>query len=280
MIVEPYSQAAPDPVREARALDQVRDWLSARSGICFSQQKDALLHQRLSRVMRSFAYSSVEALARAMFIEARTDVQLAVMHAASTNHTYFFREPEVLQSFVNTVLPAIAHQRPMRIWSAAASTGDEAYTIAILIAEKLGLDALERLQILGTDISAPVVERAELGVFPARQFTQTSPALLQRYFTPTGIEQYQVRDAIRATCTFRRMNLKARSYPFTKPFHAVFCRNILYYFDRADQLATLEAIHDATEPGGWLITSVTESIRDLGSRWQPVATGIYRKVHP
>ncbi len=278
MILEPFLPISPDPAREARALDEVRGWLSARCGISYPEHKDALLQQRLSRVMRSFALDSIDMLARAMFTDARTDVQLAVMHAASTNHTYFFREPEVLQSFVETVLPEISQHRPMRIWSAAASTGDEAYTIAILIAEKLGMEALDRVQILGTDISAPVVERAELGVFPARQFTQTSPALLQRYFTPTGIDQYQVRDPLRAACTFRRMNLKARSYPFTKPFHAVLCRNILYYFDRADQLATLEAIHDATEPGGWLITSVTESIRDLGSRWQPVSTGIYRKV--
>ena len=280
MMLDPLFPIAPNPVQEARALEEIRGWLSARCGIFYPEHKDALLQQRLSRVMRSFAFETLDALSRAMFGEARTDVQLAVMHAASTNHTYFFREPEVLQGFTDRVLPEIAHQRPMRIWSAAASTGDEAYTIAILIAERLGMEALDRVQILGTDISAPVVERAELGVFPARQFTQTNPTLLHRYFTPVGIDQYQVRDRIRATCTFRRMNLKARPYPFTKPFHAVFCRNILYYFEKADQLAALEAIHDATEPGGWLITSVTESIRDLGSRWQPVATGIYRKVLP
>lgn len=280
MMLDQALPIAPNPRQEARALEEIRGWLSARCGISYPEHKDALLQQRLSRVMRSFALETLDALARAMFGEARTDVQLAVMHAASTNHTYFFREPEVLQGFTDSVLPEIAHHRPMRIWSAAASTGDEAYTIAILIAEKLGMDALDRVQILGTDISAPVVERAELGVFPARQFTHTSAALLQRYFTPTGIDQYQVRDRIRTACTFRRMNLKAQPYPFTKPFHAVFCRNILYYFERADQLATLEAIHDATEPGGWLITSVTESIRDLGSRWQPVSTGIYRKVLP
>jgi chemotaxis protein methyltransferase CheR len=280
MILDPFLPRLPDAELEARALQQVRGWLSERCGIYYPDHKDALLRQRLERVMRSFAYGSLDHMARAMFGEARTDLQLAVMHAASTNHTYFFREPEVLQGFTDRVLPAIAQQQPMRIWSAAASTGDEAYTIAILIAEKLGMEALDRVRILGTDISAPVVERAELGVFPTRQFAQTSPLILQRYFTPMGIDQYQVRDTLRATCTFRRMNLKARPYPFTKPFHAVFCRNILYYFEKADQLATLEAIHDATEPGGWLITSVTESIRDLGSRWQPVATGIYRKVLP
>jgi len=264
--------------QDMKALAQIRDWLSSRCGIFYPAHKDALLRQRLARVARSFDYADLAGLAVGMFTEGRTDVQLAVMHAASTNHTYFFREPEVLKTFSDMILPDLAQHRDIRIWSAACSTGDEAYTIAILAAEKLGREALDRVRILGTDISEPVVARAELGVFPARQFAQTDPFIVQRYFQPTGIDQYLVRDPIRATCTFRRMNLKARSYPFSKPFHAVFCRNILYYFEKADQLATLEAIHDATEPGGWLITSVTESIRDLGSRWHPVATGIYRKV--
>ena len=74
------------------------------------------------------------------------------------------------------------------------------------------------------------------------------------------------------------MNLKAQPYPFINPVQVVFCRNILYYFDRDDQRSTLEAIYEVTEPGGYLITSVTESIRDLDTRWEPVATGIHRRA--
>ncbi|MBC7179228.1 MAG: protein-glutamate O-methyltransferase CheR, partial [Roseovarius sp.] len=73
------------------------------------------------------------------------------------------------------------------------------------------------------------------------------------------------------------MNLKATPYPFNRPFQAVFCRNVLYYFDRADQAATVNALYDVVEPGGWLITSVTESVRQLGTLWEPVATGLYRR---
>lgn len=262
---------------DGKALAQIRDWLSSRCGIFYPAHKDALLRQRLARVARSFDYVDLAGLAAGMFAEGRTDVQLAVMHAASTNHTYFFREPEVLKTFSEMILPDLAQHRDIRIWSAACSTGDEAYTIAILAAEKLGREALDRVRILGTDISEPVVARAELGVFPARQFAQTDPFIVQRYFQPTGIEQYVVRDVIRATCTFRRMNLKATPYPFNLPFQAVFCRNVLYYFDRADQVATVNALYDVVEPGGWLITSVTESVRQLGTLWEPVATGLYRR---
>ncbi|SPF80075.1 CheR family methyltransferase [Pseudoprimorskyibacter insulae] len=263
---------------ERQAYELIRNWLSSRCGISYPEHKSPVLRQRLARVTRGFGYTNLNELAQGILNEKIEEVQLAVMHAASTNHTYFFREPEVLRNFQDMILNDLRNRREVRIWSAAASTGDEAYSIAILFAETLGIEALGRLNILGTDISGPVVERAEMGVFPKRQFAQTDPDLLRRYFEPTGIEQFRVIEKIRRTCTFRRMNLMAQPYPFSKPFQVVFCRNILYYFEKADQTKTLEAIYDVTEPGGWLVTSVTESIRDLGSRWEPVTTGIYRRA--
>ncbi len=266
------------PTNDIAAFEEIRGWLSSRCAISYPEHKSALLRQRLTRVTSSFEMPDLSALAHRLVVDPREDVQLAVMHAASTNHTYFFREPEVLEQFSTLILPTLKDKSTIRIWSAAASTGDEAYTVAILIAETLGQAALKRLNILGTDISAPVVERAELGVFSRGQFAQTKPDILKRYFTPTGIDQFTANQLIRSPCTFRRMNLKATPYPFSKRFDVVFCRNILYYFNRQDQIDTLEAIYDATELGGWLVTSVTESIRDLGSRWSPVSSGIYRRL--
>jgi chemotaxis protein methyltransferase CheR len=275
----PLPEHSPPPGgdKDAAGYEQIRAWLSSRCGIFYPEHKSPVLRQRLVRVTRGFGYTDLNDLARGVVAEQLEEVQLAVMHAASTNHTYFFREPEVLRKFTDQILPQYRNKGDLRIWSAASSTGDEAYSIAILYAELFGVEALSKLHILGTDISGPVVERAEMGVYPNRQFVQTDPVLLRKYFTPTGIEQYQVRDDIRKTCTFRRMNLMAQPYPFTRPFQVVFCRNILYYFEKADQAKTLEAIYDVTEPGGWLVTSVTEAIRDLGSRWEPVSTGIYRR---
>lgn len=259
-------------------FEQVRAWLSQRCGFNFPPHKSDLLRQRMNRVLCRFEMTDLNQLARELTIVGSRDVQLAVMHAASINHTYFFREPEVLDRFMSVALPCFQDRSEFRIWSAACSTGEEAYTIAILLAERLSPQILKRVSILGSDISAPVVERAELGVFPSRQFAQTDPNLVQRWFKPTGINQYRVNPEIRAACTFRRMNLKATPYPFSKPFQAVFCRNILYYFDRSDQAATVRALYDVVEPGGWLVTSVTESIRHLGSMWEPVATGLYRRA--
>lgn len=268
---------AASEVNDTQGFDKIRTWLKSRCAIVYPEHKAPLLRQRLSRVVYDLGYANLNELALALIDENSEQVQLAVMHAASTNHTYFFREQDVLDSFRDVVLDALKDKPDIRIWSAAASTGDEAYTIAMIIAEALGSDALKRTHILGTDLSAPVIDQAEEGIYSTRQFDKTKPEILRRYFDATGDETYRVKDNIRSVCTFRRMNLKATPYPFSKPFQAVFCRNILYYFERADQLATLEAIYDATEPGGWLVTSVTEPIRDLGSRWEPVCSGIFRR---
>lgn len=258
-------------------FEEIRSWLMQRCGMTFPPSKSELLRQRMDRVLRRFGFDDLERLAKELLSTKAQDVELAVMHAASVNHTYFFREPEVLNRFVELATPIVQTQSNVRIWSAACSTGEEAYTIAMLLANRLGPQVLNKIDILGTDISGPVVERAELGIFARRQFSQTDPQTIERWFRPTGIDQYQVTPALRDVCTFRRMNLKATPYPFTRPFQVIFCRNILYYFDQTDQAATIAALHDCLEPNGLLITSVTETIRNLEGRWEQISTGIYRR---
>ncbi len=262
---------------EEAGFEKIRGWLGQRCGIHYNDQKKDLLLQRLGRVQRAFGIERLADMSRRLDDASEHDLHLAVMHAASTNHTYFFREQDVLDKFRDMILPEIQNRTEIRIWSAACSSGDEAYTLAIIIAEALGMEALRRVSILGTDISAPVVERAEAGIFGARQLEQVPADILSKYFKPIGMGQYQVVDAIRSRCTFRRLNLKTQPYPFKQDFQVVFCRNILYYFDVADQMATVDAIYDVTEPGGWLITSVTESVRELSNKWKNVATSISRR---
>ncbi len=264
---------------DTAGYEHIRVWLNQRCGIDYPERKRELLRHRLGRVVTRFGFVDLNELAAQLENEAAFDLQLAVMHAASTNHTFFFREPQVLDFFQGQILPSLADRETIRIWSAASSTGDEAYTLAIIAAELFGRAAVgSRVAILGTDISEPVVERAESAVYTSNHLEQTAEDILARYFTRTGIDQYRVVDDIRRLCTFRRMNLKATPYPFRRMFQVVFCRNVLYYFDREHQIATLESLYDVTEPGGWLLTSITEAIRDLGTRWQAVTSGVYRKL--
>ncbi len=258
-------------------IEKIRLWLEQTCAIHYPPLKRPLLEQRLGRAQRKLGMSTLAELAAALQRPDAHDVHLAIMHAASTNHTFFFREQEVLSYFRTEILPGLADRSEIRIWSAACSTGDEVYTLAIMIAETLGMETLRRSHILGTDISAPVIETAEIGVFPLRQLQQVPSDIVRRYMHPVGIDQFQVNDEIRAACTFRRLNLKKAPYPFQRPFQAVFCRNVLYYFTPADQVAVVNSIADVTEPHGFLLTSVTENIRDLTTRWLPLTSGISRK---
>lgn len=255
-------------------FEAIRTWLEQRCAIHYPEHKRELLRQRLARVQRAYSLPDLRILSRKVTLDQVHDLQLAVMHAASTNHTYFYREKDVLEFFRSEVLPVLATRSEIRLWSAACSTGDEVYTLAILIAEALGFEALKRTQILGTDISAPVIERAETGVYAARQLEEVPEEIRRKYLRPVGIEQFQVIPEVRAACTFRRMNLKTPGLPFRYPFQAVFCRNVLYYFTHQDQVAIVNAIADVTEPGGWLFTSVTENVRELTPRWTPLTSGI------
>jgi chemotaxis protein methyltransferase CheR len=268
----------PQLINETESYEAIRTWLEQRCAIHYPEHKRDLLRQRLSRVQRAFGLPLLNDLARKVTLEQTHDIQLAVIHVASTNHTYFYREKDVLEFFRREVLPLLATRNEIRLWSAACSTGDEVYTLAILIAETLGVDALRRTHILGTDISAPVIERAESGVYAARHLDQVPAAIMQKYLRPVGIEQFQVIPEILAACTFRRMNLKTADLPFRKPFQAVFCRNVLYYFAVEDQISVVNSIARVTEPGGWLFTSVTESVRDLSPHWKSVASGICVKT--
>jgi chemotaxis protein methyltransferase CheR len=149
----------------------------------------------------------------------------------------------------------------------------------MLAAEALGPEqAASAVSILGTDISAPVVKQAESAVYGAAHLEQTPEYFLTRYFVPVGGGEFKVSPHIQKMCTFRRLNLKVQPFPFRRPFDVIFCRNVLYYFDRGQQRRTLEALYEAAEPGGWLLTSVTESVRDLNTRWCWVGGGIYRKA--
>ena len=256
---------------------RINTWLRNRSGMIFLDNKKESLMLRMDKVRETHSLPDLNALATALEKGQNADLETAVIHADSTNHTYFFRELSVLNYFQASILPELPITN-VRIWSAAASTGDEAYSIAMIAAQTRGLDwAKKQLAILGTDISELVIAHAEKGIYGGLHVDKTPPEYLDYGFDPVGMNQYRVKQQFQQMCTFRRLNLKNTPYPFKRPFHVVFCRNVLYYFDRAQQTEVIEAIYNVTEPGGWLITSVTMSLRGLQTRWQPVEVGVYRK---
>lgn len=266
------------PWHDRPCLESVRQWIYTHTGLHFRASKQSVLYRRLLTLCWRLGIPNLAELDRLLHDETTPQLAIEVTCTVCTNHTFFFREPEVLRNLTDVIMPQLPAGETWRIWSAAAASGEEAYTVAILLAEALGLSrAQQQVAILGTDISHPMIEQAEHGVYADNRLEQAPPELFKRYFQPVGLKQWRVQSALKEMCTFRHMNLQNAPWPFKNPFHVVLCRNVLYYFDLKLQQELVERIYDVTTPGGWLMTSVTETLHGLSTRWHKVDAGLFRK---
>ncbi len=276
---------------ERTPFEELRQWVYERTGIHYPPRKDLILYHRLKKVCWRTGIPDLATLIRHLRDNDLPGLAREVACAVSTNHTYFFREEKSLSFFKHRVLPTLpeigSSGDRWRLWSAACSSGEEAYTIAMILTEVLGREqacsqarsqARSQAAILGTDIDRNMIEQAEIGLYHQQRVNSVPPHLINRYFKSAGPGQWLIDAELKRMCTFRRLNLMSAPWPFKRTFHVIFCRNVMYYFDLTHQRALAERLYDATAPGGWLITSVTEPVQTLGTRWRAAASGIYRKV--
>ncbi|MBK6686359.1 MAG: protein-glutamate O-methyltransferase CheR [Deltaproteobacteria bacterium] len=255
-----------------------RDWISTHLGIHFPNEKLDILSSRLSSVVAKRGTPSVEVLMQEVHAgtpQARLDLAQAV----STNHTFFFREQPTLDFFKKEIVAKTPNTAPMRIWSAASSSGEEAYTIAMIVSGIRGTTSLApNVAILGTDISQRALAAAEAGEYDLSALERVPGDLRQRCIETVGPKRGKIVEGLRQACVFRRMNLATPQWPLKGGFNVVFCRNILYYFESRTQAAVVNHIYDLVVPGGWLITSVSETVRNLDTKWLPIEPGVYRRA--
>jgi chemotaxis protein methyltransferase CheR len=266
------------PAEEVPHLDSIRGWIFTHTGLHFGEKKYFTLYRRLQTVCWRMGIPNLQEMNRQLGESGSSQLAIQVVCAVSTNHTFFFRELEVLRQIQTRILAQLPHDETWRIWSAASASGEEAFTVGILLAEALGLaQAKQRVAILGTDISHPMIEQAERGVYDPSRMELIPPDFVKRYFEPVGLGHWRIAPALKQLCTFRRMNLQSMPWPFQNFFHLILCRNVLYYFDLPEQRRLVEAMYDWTAPGGWLLTSVTEMIAGQSTRWRKVDVGVFRK---
>ncbi len=264
---------------ERRHFMSIRQWIYAHTGLYYPERKYLLLYNRLSKLCWRLGISGMKELDQHLQKRDFPGLDKEVARAVSTSHTYFFREEKVLQFFQDQILPTLPADEPWRLWSAAVSSGEEAFTIAIILAEVLGEDrARNRAAILGTDIDRAMIEQAESGTYAEQKMENVPPYLRHKYFRRAGPGQWCVKPGLQGMCTFRRLNLTSSPWPFRNNFHVILCRNVLYYFDTEHQRDLAERLYDVTAPGGWLLTSVTEPVQTLKTRWQAVMSGVHRKA--
>ncbi|HAX42541.1 MAG TPA: protein-glutamate O-methyltransferase CheR [Bryobacteraceae bacterium] len=244
------------------------------SGIVLEQDKHYLFETRLGSIARAQGAASVNDLCALLRGPGATALLKSVIEAMTTNETYFLREPAQYDAIRQVLLPALraerAGQRRLSCWSAAASTGQEAYSLAMILAEE-GLDDWN-IQILGTDLNDAVLERARAARYHQIEVNRGLPtALLLRYFRRAGLD-WEIGDRLRRMVRFQQFDLRAPMRCFG-PFDLVFCRNILVYFDAPSRRRILEEIHGTLFRGGWLCLGGAESPSGLDALYERRAVG-------
>jgi len=257
-------------------FDWIADFLYARTGIALSDGKQALVMGRLDKRLRQRGlsnYGDYFALLGRPEFEDETTIAIDLL---TTNETYFFREPKHFEFLKKTVFPQYANQRGMRIWSAASSSGEEAYTIAMTLADHFSGDGWE---ILGTDISTRMVEKAKRALYPMLAAEKIPPTMLKKYCLK-GKDEFEdfflIDPVLRGRTHFRTLNL-VESLPDLGSFEVIFLRNVMIYFDIDTKQRLINKLAASLRPGGYLIISHSETLNGITSPLKLISPSIYRR---
>lgn len=255
-----------------------------RFGIALGPEKKALLAGRLQSLLRKEGFTSFRNYYERA-LRSPTHAGLSeLVDRISTNVTYFNREPAHFDFLVETALPKVVERlrsrnsHDLRVWCAAASTGEEPYLLGMLISEFLGAE-LPRWQagVLATDISARALESAKRGVYPSEAVEKVPATLRQKYFQRLADGSFRVTRELRDQLVFRRFNLMTTQLPFKKPFDLVFCRNVMIYFTPTTRRELVSRIHRFISPEGYLFIAHSESLNRSTSPFEFVQPGVYQR---
>jgi chemotaxis protein methyltransferase CheR len=267
----------------ARNFNKLAEVIQAYSGIKMPSSKQTMLEGRLRRRVAALGVANVNAYCDYLFEEADFDAELVyLINVATTNKTDFFREPAHFDFMTRTALPALAQsgRRQVKIWSAAASMGAEAYTLAMVMEEFRRANHGPDYSILATDICTDVLAQAASGRFPAAMVDPVPIDLRRRYILqsrdPT-VDEVRIAPTLRARIAFARLNLMDSAYPVGEDFDFIFCRNILIYFDKATQEAVLARLCNHLREGGYLVLGHSESAVGVALPVTAVVNNIFQK---
>jgi chemotaxis protein methyltransferase CheR len=262
----------------AESFNFVADLVRRRSGIVLEAGKEYLVEGRLLPLARSAAVPDVDAYVTALRSSPHPARLELVVDALTTNETSWLRDNQPYQALLDHVVPTLRSSGdtgPLRVWSAACSSGQEPYSIAMVLADVV---PPSRLRILATDLSAEMLERAKTGRYSQLEVNRGLPAsMLVRHFARAGTD-WEVVPALRGQVTFRRHNLLEMP-PTDGPFDIVFLRNVLIYFDLATKQEVLRRVQRVMKPGGFLMLGAAETTLGIDDSWQRVPVGrgaVYR----
>jgi len=247
----------------------VRDIIKDYCGLYFDDASRYLLEKRLSRRIRNHHLNDFRDYYRFIRYDTRAEEELsAIMDVLTVNETYFFREQNQLRAFSEEIIEELKvanrGRRTLRIWSAGCSTGEEPYTIAMLMQEKNAFNGWD-IEIHGSDINQRVLQTARRGVYRKNSFRTTEPYFLKKYFVEED-SSYRITDAVKKFVNFSYLNLlDPCKTKFLGKMDVVFCRNVLIYFDNASRRRVIDNFYDRLVDGGYLLLGHAESLINIST---------------
>jgi chemotaxis protein methyltransferase CheR len=269
----------------AEAYRFIADMVYEHSRIRLGEDKQALVTGRLAKRLRALKLDSFESYCQFLQSQQGQEELGPLVDLISTNHTHFFREVQHLDFLRDHALPewkqrAGKSREPFRFWSAASSSGEEPYSVAIVLAEFARQQGDFAWQIEASDISSRILERARAAVYSEDRVKMPQPEWLSRYFQK-GVGEYagyyRVKDALRQRVKFHRLNLLEGQYPVAANQHVIFCRNVMIYFDQATQQELVGRLSQQLSPDGYLVVGHSESLLGVKHSLKSIKSGIYRR---
>ena len=262
------------------------DLVYEHSRIRLGADKQTLLTNRLQKRLRVLGLKSYDDYCAVLESPEGSEEIEELVDLISTNHTKFFRERDHFSFLVNRVLPVlmprlVSSRLPLRLWSAAASSGEEAYTMAIVVAEHLRSYSPVEWQITASDISRRMLAHAQQGIYQMDAVQTVPPELLKRYFQKgIGVRAgtCRIKRELRERLRFERINLFQPTYPVARKQHVIFCRNVMIYFDPPSRAIAVQRLTQHLSQGGYLIVGHSESLLGTRHGLQPIQQGIYQRL--
>jgi chemotaxis protein methyltransferase CheR len=269
-------------------FERLAAFIQDYSGIKMPASKKTMVEGRLRRRIRALGLETFTDYCRYLFQEGGlADETIPLIDAVSTNKTDFFREPTHFQYLAEKIIPelwaskSISTQSPLKVWSAACSTGAEPYTVAMVLAEVSRKLPDLRVSILATDINMEVLATAADGIYPEMMVDPIPMDLRRRYLlrAKTGLQgRVRVVPELRRCVEFGWLNLMRQPFNVAADMHVIFCRNVLIYFDKQTQTKVIAELCRHLRTGGYLVLGHSEGLTGAGVPLEPIATTIFRRI--
>jgi chemotaxis protein methyltransferase CheR len=263
------------PALQEREFEQFRKLAYEKFGLNLTGAKQDLVATRLGKKLRELKLPSFRAYYDLVVSDKTGESLVAMIDALSTNHTLFLREAAHFDYLRQVLLPALRKRSRIEVWSAPCSTGEEPYSIAMVLFDELGIPPRPPVLIRAVDISTKALTTARAGVYPAGRLAGLSPQQIKRYFRETEPGRFSIVPELRRVVEFERANL-IEPLTDTRLYPLIFCRNMMIYFDKVTQEKVVQQLARRLEPGGHLFIGHSESLMGAHHPLEYIKPAIYR----